>query len=542
MTAKALICPLGGTGPVVTETINAMIEKELLKGEPSPAEPQIQWPSTINSNDSEQFKLDIFVLFTTGGAYDYSILPENMDKIRDSHLPKYFKEQVMPHKVVSAGNIHILNKYKFMTQYVEYTEKNNEKSYKPNLDSYSIFPNIRLIAIPIQKWSGGKLGDALKDIRNNDHNVFFQLIMYGLHHCLLKKYPQVYISLAGGRKTMSAYGMVSAMLFGNETENESVEHIPPLSHILVKKRSNEKFEIYQLPRGAYDFQSVPYFPLAELARTLLDEMDVKVPDTFELEGKKVQAEEIIKNSDIFDLLLSDEFRSFIYQVGEKYEENINEITRNAGRLIKQGIAFRAVKHELLDKLKRKEGEHTFIRPLHGAIDTIARMFNRKTSIKEESIDIEKVVLEAFDDLKEMNPRLKDRTFLSSIEGKAIVTGDKTLVRQMFFNLIKNSYEAFLINRTREEKKKMQCEISLEIFDENSTKIIYKDNSGGIPPNHAKNIFQFGYSTKGSGSRGVGMYICRRVMEIHGGKIEYHDRTDFPQGGAVFIITFLKEKS
>jgi signal transduction histidine kinase len=60
----------------------------------------------------------------------------------------------------------------------------------------------------------------------------------------------------------------------------------------------------------------------------------------------------------------------------------------------------------------------------------------------------------------------------------------------------------------------------------------QDNGPGISAEHAARLFDSFFTTKSSGM-GMGLPICRSILETYGGSIEAHT----PQaGGAAFVFT------
>ncbi len=59
----------------------------------------------------------------------------------------------------------------------------------------------------------------------------------------------------------------------------------------------------------------------------------------------------------------------------------------------------------------------------------------------------------------------------------------------------------------------------------------EDTGPGIPPEDRDRIFELFYTTKPSGS-GLGLPICRRIVEDHGGSINV---ADGPGGGSQFVL-------
>jgi signal transduction histidine kinase len=60
-----------------------------------------------------------------------------------------------------------------------------------------------------------------------------------------------------------------------------------------------------------------------------------------------------------------------------------------------------------------------------------------------------------------------------------------------------------------------------------------DTGKGIPPELRSKIFESGFTTKSEeGGSGLGLFICRRIVHQHGGRI---DVESFPGNGATFFI-------
>lgn len=110
----------------------------------------------------------------------------------------------------------------------------------------------------------------------------------------------------------------------------------------------------------------------------------------------------------------------------------------------------------------------------------------------------------------------------------LIYGLKNEFKQVCLNILNNAKDA-LIERGQEEKR-------IDVYyenDENFRKIVVEDNAGGISsdllPDKLFSIFQ---STKGEKGTGLGLYICKSIIEEHmGGKITA-ENTDH---GAKFTI-------
>lgn len=109
-------------------------------------------------------------------------------------------------------------------------------------------------------------------------------------------------------------------------------------------------------------------------------------------------------------------------------------------------------------------------------------------------------------------------------GQVIV--DKVQIQQVTLNLIRNAMDAMADSPVRE------LDLTVERFEDKSVVIAVRDTGPGISPDVAQRLFQPFVTTKSDGM-GVGLSICRTIIEAHGGRIwaEGNDR-----GGASFFFT------
>jgi len=97
------------------------------------------------------------------------------------------------------------------------------------------------------------------------------------------------------------------------------------------------------------------------------------------------------------------------------------------------------------------------------------------------------------------------------------------------NLIENSIDAVKNDGTGE--------IYVKIYEEDNTlKIITKDNGLGIPENIRDSIYQIGITSK-DGGRGFGMFIIKRILDEAKGTIAFK-----VNGGTEWNISIPMERS
>jgi signal transduction histidine kinase len=109
-----------------------------------------------------------------------------------------------------------------------------------------------------------------------------------------------------------------------------------------------------------------------------------------------------------------------------------------------------------------------------------------------------------------------------------VMGDRVQLQQVVLNLVRNATEAMsaLDDRPR------QLRVSTARTDSNSVLVEVQDSGSGIDPAHCERIFGAFYTTK-PGGMGMGLPICRAIIEAHGGKLW---ATPGAPHGAVFRFT------
>jgi PAS domain S-box-containing protein len=108
-----------------------------------------------------------------------------------------------------------------------------------------------------------------------------------------------------------------------------------------------------------------------------------------------------------------------------------------------------------------------------------------------------------------------------------VQGDRVQVQQVILNLILNAVEAM----GSIEAGARELLISTE-QDRTGVLVAVRDSGPGIDPTHLKRIFEAFYTTK-SGGTGMGLSICRSIIEAHGGRLWASGRE--PRG-ALFQFT------
>ena len=108
----------------------------------------------------------------------------------------------------------------------------------------------------------------------------------------------------------------------------------------------------------------------------------------------------------------------------------------------------------------------------------------------------------------------------------LVLADKIQIQQILLNLMRNSVEAM------QDSAKRELLLSAFRNDSEMVQISVADTGSGLAPEVISQLFQPFVTTKQNGM-GVGLSICRTIVESHGGKIWAESNAG---GGTVFHFT------
>ncbi|KAA3597978.1 MAG: hypothetical protein DWQ06_12830 [Calditrichaeota bacterium] len=154
-----------------------------------------------------------------------------------------------------------------------------------------------------------------------------------------------------------------------------------------------------------------------------------------------------------------------------------------------------------------------------------------STIPFQSVNLDKIVAGVVSDLQ---------TTLENSNGKVewqnmlTIEADHLQLRQLFQNLISNSIKYSL--KGEKPLIKIHCEEFLNPSNENFCKIFVKDNGIGFDEKYSEKIFEVFQrlhpKTEYKGS-GIGLSICKRIMERHNGTISVISK---PDKGSTFILT------
>jgi len=112
-----------------------------------------------------------------------------------------------------------------------------------------------------------------------------------------------------------------------------------------------------------------------------------------------------------------------------------------------------------------------------------------------------------------------------------IPADRLMLEQVLLNLIRNGMEAMA--STPEHQRKLHIAISLDAAE---LRVSVTDQGSGIAPEIRDKLFTAFFTTKPEGM-GVGLSICRSIIEFHRGRLWAEDNPLSANGsGTIFTFT------
>lgn len=211
----------------------------------------------------------------------------------------------------------------------------------------------------------------------------------------------------------------------------------------------------------------------------------------------------------FSLLLKASYTFLI-----KYEEKNNDdtIIFQIAHEVKNPISVCKGYLDMLDTTKKDK--------VNKYLPIIRSEMNRALTIMDDFLNLKRLTIQK--DIMDLNMLIEDvdatmQSILTNknvlleipdIDEELLIDGDYDRLKQVFVNLIKNSYEA---NASR-------IKIKLEIKNEDIV-IDIIDNGDGINSKDIKKIGQLFFTTKVSGT-GIGVNMSKEIIKLHHGSMKY----------------------
>ena len=166
-----------------------------------------------------------------------------------------------------------------------------------------------------------------------------------------------------------------------------------------------------------------------------------------------------------------------------------------------------------------------VRRMEACIQTFLD-FARPPSAERRRTDLLDVVRRALALVEGRARRQKVKVAADLPPGPVVLQIDGNQIQQVLVNLLLNALDALPQGGT------VQLEVRPPPNEANAVVVQVQDDGAGIAPKAQARLFEPFVSTKETGL-GLGLSICRRLVEAHGGAIH---GANAPEGGALFAFT------
>ncbi len=218
-------------------------------------------------------------------------------------------------------------------------------------------------------------------------------------------------------------------------------------------------------------------------------------------------------------------------VGHEVNNPLTILSMNVSRAILKHRSNPDLKvRDVLDIFQKMEQN---ISRIKAVVNTLTGLLKKSEHGKFEALSL-KLVLE------ETLPLVQFQTYLENLSGTEVtfdvpnglplIKGDLERLQEVFLNLFINAYHAMADRRDRKiivTAHESPAHPAMMLIE-------FSDNGAGMTDEVMKKAFSYGFTTKPTGKgSGMGLYMCRYIIELHGGEVKVRSKLG---EGTTFAIT------
>ena len=220
-------------------------------------------------------------------------------------------------------------------------------------------------------------------------------------------------------------------------------------------------------------------------------------------------------------------KEFINVAAHELRTPIMPILGEAQYIERQFMASKplvAVDNEQVESIMRNA--RRLVRLASDILD-VTRIESKNLRLNKEAFDLDIVIRSALEDTKNALKADEERSNHVQLQyesiGKSLVYADKGRIYQVVYNLLANSVKFTQQGFIRVTVEKNPTDIVVRV----------RDTGKGIDPDIMSRLFTK-FSTKSETGTGLGLFICKSIVEAHGGKIWAKNNIDGK--GSTFSFT------
>ena len=253
--------------------------------------------------------------------------------------------------------------------------------------------------------------------------------------------------------------------------------------------------------------------------------------TYDIQDRKQAESELIESERRYrEAQMELAHASRVVTMGQFTASIAHEVNQPLAALLTNAeTALRWLAHEPPILEKAKPSIERAINDGKRAADIVGRIrdFSKKAPVRKENLEVNEAILDIMGLTRAV---MSDNGVLAKMQlAKELphIVGDKVQLQQVILNLIMNAIEAM----SEVEAESRELSITTSKAESDGVLVAVRDSGPGLPPAGLTRIFEAFYTTKSSGM-GMGLSICRSIVEAHGGRLW---ATPNEPHGAVFCL-------
>jgi two-component system sensor histidine kinase VicK len=216
-------------------------------------------------------------------------------------------------------------------------------------------------------------------------------------------------------------------------------------------------------------------------------------------------------------------KEFIDVAAHELKTPIQPILGITGILLHSNNSRSAAKHdELLDIIMRNARR---LQRLADDILDVTKIESESLNLKKESFNLNDVITNSVDDIITNIAKKSQQGDLIKLVYQPhdlFIEADKSRITQVISNILDNAVKFSKANLNKEEGVGI-ININAEKADGQAI-VSIKDTGRGVDPEIIPRLFEK-FASKSFQGTGLGLYICKSIVQAHGGKIWAHNNTD-----------------
>jgi signal transduction histidine kinase len=219
-------------------------------------------------------------------------------------------------------------------------------------------------------------------------------------------------------------------------------------------------------------------------------------------------------------------QEFINVAAHELRTPIQPILSTVGLLSSTNQAV-ITREELNDSISMINRNATRLKRLSEDILDVTKIESQSLNLRKEVCDLNEIVRNSIEEYKRnqvirsnANIEIKHTFYVD----KVFVQVDRSRIAQVIFNLLSNAFKF-----TKEGSIMVNIELDRRI---SRATVSVKDSGKGIDPEVVPRLFEK-FASKSFQGTGLGLFICRSIVEAHGGRIWAENNRD---EGATFHFT------